>query len=278
MDLDLGSHNREGLDLIKYLDEERKTAADYLIVSGQNEEDLCIEGLNMGAIDFLEKPVNPRYLKARVQKALIDRDFRSMALTDSMTKIANKGTLLDQIMYNVAIIDRNKHQPFSLIMMDIDHFKEYNDTFGHLEGDYVLKKAANFFPSHLRPTDLVARYGGEEFAIIMPNTSFSGAYTTFQRVYWDFKEILFEPKKGQQRRITFSAGICTIHSTNISQLFPIDTYEDIKLTDKTTQQHISNIMIKTADKGLYKVKKSGRDNCYPRNCLEFYTPNQDNNL
>ncbi|MBT3836623.1 GGDEF domain-containing protein [Candidatus Woesearchaeota archaeon] len=200
-------------------------------------------------------------LLARVEMALINSEFRSMAITDSMTRVANKGTFIDQLQYHIALFDRSKH-PLSLAMMDIDNFKAYNDNFGHLEGDYVIKKAADFYSKHLRATDLFARYGGEEFGIIMPETNFENALATFQRLHWAFKKVVFNPKEGVTRGITFSAGISTLDVDSYGKLTP-----KIDLGSSTEREEMANRMIVSADKGLYDVKKMGRNNCCPMNYL-----------
>jgi len=197
-------------------------------------------------------------------KALIDIDFRCQATTDSMTQIANKGVFLNQLSYLVADFQRNKRE-FSLTMMDIDHFKRYNDSYGHLEGDYALKKVANYFPENLRSTDMMARYGGEEFAILMPETSFEGAFTIYKRIAFDFKNIIFKPKKGIEETVTFSAGISTLHNDKLTQIL-----EHCKGDMRLAQKEISKAMISAADWGLYQIKNSGRKDCYPGNCLMEY--------
>ena len=131
LDLDWGKGPRQGLDAMKRF-EEKRIPTNYIIVSGQDDEEIILEGLYSVAIDFIEKPVNPKYLNARVEKALIDIDFRVQATTDSMTQIANKGVFLKQLNYLIADFQRNKRN-FSLAMMDIDNFKRYNDNYGHLE-------------------------------------------------------------------------------------------------------------------------------------------------
>ena len=251
MDLNLGKTPQEGIDLMRKIDDERLAVTDYIVVSGESDSNLIIECMAY-AIDFIEKPFSVDCLLARVENALINREFRSMAITDSMTRVANKGTFLDQLQYHVALFDRSRH-PLSLIMMDIDNFKLYNDTFGHLEGDYVIKKAANFYSSHLRATDLFARYGGEEFGIIMPETPFDGALATFERLHWNFKQVKFNPKEDVERMVTFSAGISTLD---------IDSYgvlcSQIDLRSPEGRIEMRNKMINSADQALYDVKKMGR--------------------
>ncbi len=267
MDLDLGKSPNDGLELMEKIDANGKVATNYIVISGYGEKEYMLKAFRQRAMDFLEKPVNLEVLKMRVEKALVDIEFRTMALTDSMTKIANKGTFRQYLEHEIASYPRN-HRPLSLVIMDIDNFKKYNDTYGHLEGDYVLKKAANFFPVWLRPSDLVARYGGEEFVIVMPETHFDGAFTTFGRIYWKFKMEKFHPKEGIELEVTLSAGISTLDET---------TYDTIlqgrEPKDATVRKEAADAMIRCADSGLYEVKRHGKNNCYPNNCLEeFYKP------
>lgn len=265
MDLDLGKSPNDGLELMEKIDAEGKVATNYIVVSGHAEKEYMLRAFRQRAMDFLEKPVDLEVLKLRVEKALVDIEFRTMALTDSMTKIANKGTFRQYLEHEIASYPRSR-RPLSLVVMDIDNFKKYNDAYGHLEGDYVLKKAANFFPVWLRPSDLVARYGGEEFVIVMPETPFEGAFTTFGRVYWKFKEQKFRPKEGIELEVTLSAGISTLDETTYGAIL-----QGGEPKDAAIRREVADAMIRCADSGLYEVKRHGKNNCYPNNCLgEFY--------
>ena len=152
-------------------------------------------------------------------------------------------------------------------MMDIDNFKRYNDTYGHLEGDYALKKVAAYFPQNLRVTDLMARYGGEEFAILMPETGFKGAFAKYKRIAFDFQGITFKPKKDIDERVTFSGGIATLTEEQFKEIS-----EEFGGNFALAQQEIAKRMINAADWGLYKVKQAGKNDCYPGNCLEEFDP------
>jgi diguanylate cyclase (GGDEF)-like protein len=204
-----------------------------------------------------------------------------------MTKIANKGIFLKQLEYLIADFKFTKDRldffekegkpapeelnidkkQLSLAMMDVDNFKRYNDLYGHLEGDYALKKVANYFPQNLRGTDMMARYGGEEFVILMPNTNFDGAYTIYQRIAYDFQKITFKPKKGIEEKITFSGGVATL----TADLFEQSMKEFDQDFNKASIE-IARRMINAADAGLYQVKKDGKNNCLPKNCLKHYDP------
>jgi diguanylate cyclase (GGDEF)-like protein len=267
MDLDLGKSPNDGLELMEKIDAEGKTATNYIVVSGNAEKEYMLRAFRQRAMDFLEKPVDHEVLKIRVEKALVDIEFRTMALTDSMTKIANKGTFRQYLEHEIASFPRN-HRQLSLVVMDIDNFKKYNDTYGHLEGDYVLKKAANFFPTRLRQSDLVARYGGEEFVIVMPETPFDKAFTTFGRVYYKFRNNLFQPKEKVEIPVTLSAGISTLDETTYDAIL-----QGRDLKDANVRIEFADAMIRCADNGLYEIKSHGKNGCYPGNCLEeFYKP------
>ena len=107
MDLDLGKSANDGLELMEKIDREGKIATNYIVISGNAEKEYMLKAFRQRAMDFLEKPVNPEVLKLRVEKALVDIEFRTMALTDSMTKIANKGTFRQYLEHEIASYPRN---------------------------------------------------------------------------------------------------------------------------------------------------------------------------
>jgi len=231
--------------------------------------DIIIEAFRRHAIDWLRKPFDSQELNLRVKKALLDIDFRRMALTDSMTKIANKGTLYEYLhsqLISLARAYHNKEKRYlSLAILDIDDFKAWNDTFGHLEGDRLLKEGANYFVKKLRGTDLIARYGGEEFAIVMPEASFEKAFMAYHRLIEGFKAW---QREGEWRKfVTYSAGIATLD---------LDLYRKIygeggvDLTTPEAARALTNILISCADKGLYKAKQMGKNACYSENCLAAF--------
>jgi diguanylate cyclase (GGDEF)-like protein len=140
------------------------------------DESTC---LNEGAVDFISKPVNPAVIRARVKTHLtlkFQSDLlRSMALVDGLTGVANRRHFDELLENEWRRCVRNGH-PISLIMIDVDFFKLYNDSYGHQAGDDCLKAIGFILKSCFsRPHDLVARYGGEEFVCLLPETDLQGA-------------------------------------------------------------------------------------------------------
>jgi diguanylate cyclase (GGDEF)-like protein len=136
-------------------------------------------GLEVGAVDFIGKPVNPPVVRARVRTHIaVKRQadiLRSMAFNDGLTGVANRRWFDERLQVEWLRCRRNK-LPLSLVLMDLDHFKAYNDRYGHQAGDDCLRAVAAAMKSRLgRPADLLARYGGEEFVCLLPETPLDGA-------------------------------------------------------------------------------------------------------
>ncbi|MBT5022024.1 diguanylate cyclase [Candidatus Woesearchaeota archaeon] len=266
MDLNLKIGDISGLELMEKISVEKQSLTPFVVVSAENNKKTLISAMRRGAIDYLEKPVSAEDLTLRIEKALIDFQIRCGSITDSMTGAANKKTLIEQIKINLKGYSRTERN-ISLAMFDIDNFKRYNDLYGHLEGDYIIKKVANIFSSKLRGSDIFARYGGEEFCILMQDTPHDSAKKAYDRIAWDFGEITFKPKKNgceTSEVVTFSAGISTLSAKFYDQLF-----SKFDLKNEEHIETILNCMIEGADRGLYKVKQKGKNGCYPYNGLSL---------
>lgn len=172
-------------------------------------------------------------IQARYQKQLEEANARleARSLTDKLTGVANRAGF-DQRLHEEIERCKRYGSPLSLLMLDVDHFKNYNDTHGHLAGDEALVAAAKAMQNVCRPVDLIARYGGEEFAVILPTTEREGAVHTAERLR---KEIAATPVPSGT--ITVSIGVSTLDAAT-----------------KTPRQ-----LIHEADRALYEAKGAGRN-------------------
>jgi diguanylate cyclase len=162
---------------------------------------------------------------------------RSESLTDPLTSLANR-KYFDDALTKAVDEARAKGEPLSLIMTDIDHFKKFNDSYGHLTGDQVLRLVAIAAKHNVKGQDIVARYGGEEFAIILPNTVLPSAVTVGNHIRQGVmsKELMKRSTGEHLGRITISAGVATLQ--------PNDTLQTL---------------IERADTCLYAAKRNGRN-------------------
>ncbi len=164
-------------------------------------------------------------------------DVRRESLLDPLTKIANRKSFDDEL--DLAIADAsNSGEPLTLMLVDIDHFKSFNDTFGHQTGDQVLRLVAMTLKSHVRDKDLVARYGGEEFVVILPNTDIAGATVVADKIRRAIqaKELLKRSTNEKLGRITASFGIAAFRAADVAAS-----------------------LIDRADRCLYAAKHAGRN-------------------
>jgi diguanylate cyclase (GGDEF)-like protein/PAS domain S-box-containing protein len=198
------------------------------LLPGRVEEKLlaCI------AIDITERKYYEQQLEEyQLRLEGVITQLEQMALTDALTGVRNRGAFQQRLDDEVERV-RRYGLPLSLVLMDVDHFKQYNDSFGHPAGDEVLKTVAQLLQKYVRPNDLVARYGGEEFAIVLVNTPIEGAYILAQRL-----RRAIETAPWTQRKVTASFGISTFDELH---------------TDSAR-------LLAGADKALYQAKANGRN-------------------
>lgn len=213
-----------------------------IFITAQQQESDEVLGLELGAVDFISKPINTTIVRARVRTHLtlkLQSDLlRSMALMDGLTGVANRRKFDEDILAAWRLCFREQ-KPLSLIMVDVDYFKRYNDRYGHQAGDGCLKSVAQaLFETVRRPYDLVARYGGEEFACVLPNTVLSGAVEIAERMQESVRALGIEHSASDvDRVVTISLGVATLTPTR-----------DLEF----------QALIEAADKQLYEAKTAGR--------------------
>ncbi|MBC3955852.1 diguanylate cyclase [Pseudomonas triticifolii] len=242
--LDVLMPGMSGHDICRSLKADEQTHdIPVIFLTSQDEEADEALGFELGAVDFITKPVRSTVISARVIAHLtlkLQSDFlKTIGLTDGLTGVDNRRMFDESLQRHVRQCARNV-QSISLLMIDIDHFKLYNDHYGHQQGDECLRAVANAISNGLRrPYDSVARYGGEEFSCILPNTDATGALKIAQDVLQEVRALGIEHINSTTREIvTISIGVATAVPT----------------TDMSPDE-----LIKAADKELYKSKQSGRD-------------------
>ena len=238
----------DGLVLAEELKGNPEFRSRYIIMlTGETQQEDKIEGLELGADDYITKPFQYPELLARIragkrivdlQKELMETNKRLelLSITDGLTKLHNHRYFQDELAR--AFEESQRYQrPLSLAMIDIDFFKKINDTYGHAVGDDVLKRAAQLYRTSVRSTDLVARYGGEEFAVMMPETALQDGITFAEKIRQLLESSPLETQAGPVTA-TVSIGVASVPHSRI---------------------HSAKELIVAADKALYRAKKAGRN-------------------
>jgi diguanylate cyclase (GGDEF)-like protein len=208
------------------------------LASDEDEE----KGLALDAVDYISKPFSTKIVKLRVRNQIqIINQLRTidyLSKIDQLTEIPNRRSFDERINteWNRAMRD---HIPISILMIDVDKFKNYNDTYGHQQGDVVLQTVAKVITKTLmRPTDFAARWGGEEFTVLLSNTALCGALTIAENIRENIENTVIPSTDTANTKVTVSIGV---NSLTPMQNIPIDLF------------------ISAADEALYTAKKTGRN-------------------
>jgi len=165
----------------------------------------------------------------------LQREYKRNAMIDGLTTLYNRRWLDEALPRFVTRYGRSG-ESLAIVLVDVDHFKSFNDTYGHPVGDHVLAEVAKTLLGSIRPTDLIARYGGEEFIVILPDTDAKGGRIVAERLRVAVSQIKLGPPAGRDRRITISCGGAS--------LVPGESVADL---------------VARADEALYNAKNSGRN-------------------
>ncbi len=240
--LDIHMPIMDGFTTCKKLKQTPKYAEIPIIfITSENNADE-VKCLTLGAVDFISKPFVKEIVKARVTTHLVLKQKKDLllaqGLTDELTQVANRRAYKERITDELARSKRDK-TPISLLKIDLDKFKLYNDNYGHLAGDQCLQKVASFLALHLkRPADFIARMGGEEFIVILPNTPLDGAHEIAVRLKNSVASLVYEHALSAHKVITVSIGMTTAEFANLATV-------------------TADELMTQADISLYKAKKAG---------------------
>ncbi|MDA8082159.1 MAG: response regulator [Nitrospiraceae bacterium] len=225
-----------GLELAKIIrQKEAFVSVPIVFLSAETDLDKQLSAMRLGGDDFLTKPIRPDHLISSVtSRAERYRTLRSFMIRDSLTGLLNHSRTKEQLDIEMSRA-RRKDSGLVFALLDLDHFKLVNDTYGHYAGDQVLKSLSRLLQQRLRKTDMIGRYGGEEFAIILTDMDGPAAVRVLDKIRGDF-ELILHQGKGRSFSVTFSCGLASV-----------DRYQ-------TAAE-----MSEAADVALYKAKNSGRN-------------------
>lgn len=249
--LDLGLPESHGLDTLENFRRDCPNVP-VVVLTGLQDEETGVEAIRKGAVDYVTKPFKQDGLRTRISIALqmveLQDKLLLLANTDELTGLTNRRHFFN-ILEREILCARIKDNPVSVMILDLDHFKSINDTYGHLGGDMIIKQVAEILQQSIYPLDVVARYGGDEFIILMPSTPSEKAAQAAERLRGIIDDHQWQVPN-QQISITTSIGLA--NSDYRSSLSPRELIED-------------------ADSALYVAKRSGR-NCVV--CYDQINPRQ----
>lgn len=234
--IDMYMPNCNGMELAKVIRQfDAFMSIPIVFLSAEKDIDIQLEAMDLGGDDFLTKPIQPQHLvsavSSRIRRSML---LRSLMVRDSLTGLLNHTAIKDQLDREVARAKRQATR-CCFAMIDIDLFKQVNDTYGHPAGDRVIKSLSRLLKQRLREVDVVGRYGGEEFGVILVDVEGATVVKILNTIRCDFSK-LRHLANNQEFSVSFSAGVAdVINFSNATQI------------------------IDAADKALYQAKQHGRN-------------------
>jgi diguanylate cyclase (GGDEF)-like protein len=241
--LDIMMPEMDGYEVCRILKADPRTKnIPVIFVTAMNETESEAKGLAIGAIDYITKPLNPAIVKARVKNHLkmkqLQDHLESLSLTDPLTGIANRRhfDLIFHREWEAALQNENQ---LAVILLDIDHFKLFNDTYGHLAGDRCLQIIGKVLKDSLPSGAFAARFGGEEFICLLPAANSDEAQKTAEKIRRQIEELQIRHQKSETCNVvTVSIGVAAMVPEN--ELHPV-------------------CLLRMVDQALYRAKFNGRN-------------------
>jgi diguanylate cyclase (GGDEF)-like protein len=238
--LDIMMPGMDGREVKSRLNEDSATAAiPVIFLTGMSTLEEKAKGFNLGIDDYITKPCNMIELQLRIEGALNRRKFyEKISMTDGLTGLYNIHYFQKQfeLFFNIA---KRYNKMFAIAIVDVDNFKEINDTHSHAAGDFVLKTLSSVMQETLRKPDIVTRYGGDEFAVIFPESTQKDAARAMERVKEKINGngFLFE-ESGEKISFSVSSGVAAYHKgfENMTQFFKAadaEMYEEKRAKQKS---------------------------------------------
>jgi len=240
--LDIMMPEMDGHEVCQVLKGNPKTAdIPIIFITAKTDEESIEKAYNVGGSDYIAKPFKTKELLARVKRELkitkLQNELKRLASTDSMTHLYNRRHFIQLSNQTIALARREKRK-ISLVMLDIDKFKNINDTYGHQTGDEVIVSLSDILKENSRKSDIVCRYGGEEFVLLLPDANLDRAYTVAEKIREKAERFCLETESNKQLHFTVSLGI-----------------SELSLEAENSLESA----LKKADDALYRAKESGRN-------------------
>jgi diguanylate cyclase (GGDEF)-like protein len=246
--LDVIMPDMSGFDvLVKLKDSVVTMNIPVIFITGLNNDADEEKGLSLGAVDYIRKPFNQIIVEARIKTHLKMADYvktiEKLCMLDALTKLPNRRGFDTRIEAEWGRAIR-ENKPLGFIMLDIDNFKIYNDTYGHPQGDTLLQTIAEIIKNTLnRSSDIAVRWGGEEFCVLLPDTTPSGTYKMSEKIRKNIMETVVFCSNGTNTNVTVSLGACS---------------------KMPNENELVSDFIAEVDKLLYIAKKNGKNmTCFP---------------